>query len=141
MLKAVRDSLLSLIYPQECRVCRAQVESRDDGVACSDCWASSHIFTGSEMLCDKCGTLLGERSIPRPVYCHKCDHHSYDKAWALGVYENALSASVVDLKSNPIVPARLMQALSDAAKRHDLARFDLLIPVPLFTPATNEARL
>ena len=34
-LRNIRDGLLGLAYPEECRVCGGAVESWDDGVACA----------------------------------------------------------------------------------------------------------
>ena len=84
MFKALRNSLLSLIYPQECRVCAGHVESLGDGVACRACWSATRIFTGDEMLCDKCGAFLGDKAAAVAVRCHKCDEQVYDKAAAVG---------------------------------------------------------
>jgi ComF family protein len=38
------DALLSLVYPQRCRMCGGSVEQRRYGVACETCWAMQ-IFT------------------------------------------------------------------------------------------------
>ena len=38
------DAVLSLVYPQRCRVCSGSVEQHRYGVACEACWAK-HIFT------------------------------------------------------------------------------------------------
>jgi ComF family protein len=37
------DALLSIVYPQRCRICGASVDRRKFGVACEACWAK-HIF-------------------------------------------------------------------------------------------------
>src|SRR5688572_19867437 len=103
MLRAVRASLLSLTYPRQCRVCAGPADDTKDGEACSICWAKTRIFNGSEMLCSKCGAFFGDSVNPSPAYCHRCDEHRYDKALALGIYELALAASVIALKSTPRV--------------------------------------
>lgn len=132
MLKAVRDCLLSIIYPQECRVCSHSVESRDDGVACADCWAATRVFTGAEMLCATCGTFLGESDAPTAVYCHKCSGHAYESASAVGVYEGALAATVIDIKSKPWLASRVKQLIADAAFRNaGLSTVGVIVPVPL----------
>ena len=131
MLRAVQNSLLSLIYPQECRVCAGQVESLGDGVACRACWAATRIFSGKEMLCDKCGAFFGEEAAPVPVFCHKCDDHFYDKAVAVGIYEKALAASVLNLKTSPILADRIKRTIPNTLKRADLFNSDLIIPIPL----------
>ncbi|MEO6655711.1 MAG: ComF family protein [Pyrinomonadaceae bacterium] len=130
MLKALQNSLLSLIYPQECRVCSALVDSSDDGVACAACWSTTRLFTGSEMLCSKCGAFFGDEAAPVSVFCHKCDEHHYDHAVAGGVYEKALAASIIRLKTSPVMPIRLKVAIPPALKRN-IPSIDLIIPIPL----------
>src|SRR6266700_6358711 len=131
MLKAVQNSLLSLIYPQECRVCSGSVESRDDGVACHKCWDVTRLFSGAEMLCDKCGAFFGSEAAPAPVFCHKCDDHHYDKAVATGVYEKALAAAIINLKSAPVLAGRLKLAIRNAGRHTDIFNADLIVPIPL----------
>jgi len=131
MLRAVRASLLSLTYPRQCRVCTGPADDIDDGDACCNCWARTRIFSGSEMLCIKCGAFFDHRANARPVSCHRCDDHRYDRALALGIYELALAASVIALKSTPHLPGRVAGLIRDAAQKPDLRHHDVVIPVPL----------
>lgn len=39
------DALLSLLYPQSCRVCGGSVERHRFGVACEECWKKTQICT------------------------------------------------------------------------------------------------
>ena len=41
------DGLLSVLYPQSCRICGSSVEQRRYGIACEACW-SRQIFTDDE---------------------------------------------------------------------------------------------
>lgn len=129
MLDAVIDPLFSLVYPQECRICSSVVEKRADGAVCDKCWAETRLFTGAEMLCGRCGAYLGEKAATIEVFCTKCDDHSYDQASALGVYEKALSASILVLKGTPLVSKRLSQLISSRAA--NFSGFDLIMPIPL----------
>lgn len=131
MIKAVTDSLLSLIYPQHCRLCRSGVERSDDGVACGGCWGKTRIFTGDETLCAKCGAFLSIEVSSVETFCRNCDEHYYDRAFALGIYENALAASVLHLKTTPIVPTRLKHVLRERMPLGLLADDPVVIPVPL----------
>lgn len=131
MLDALHNSLLSIIYPQHCRVCSREVAERADGVACDQCWAATRIFDGSEMLCEKCGAFLGEQCGPAAVSCHRCDDHDHDKAVAAGVYEKALATAITALKSSPTIPGRLRSVLLHGVSRLDLTGVDLIVPVPL----------
>lgn len=88
------------------------------------------------MLCNKCGAFFSDKAASVPVYCHKCDDHHYDKAVALGVYEKALSASIIFLKATPAVPVRLKKMISEAAT--SVPEADLIIPVPLSKTRRSE---
>jgi ComF family protein len=124
------DSILSLIFPQQCAVCSGPVESRSDGCACAGCWGATTVFTGREMLCEKCGAYFGPQAAPVAVRCHKCDDHHYDRAFAAGIYEKAVSASVLRLKTSPALARRLRSVIRFAMSR-PLPHADLVVPVPL----------
>ena len=131
MLKALKNPLLSVIYPQECRVCDQAVETSGDGVACSACWEATYIFTGSEMLCSKCGAFFNESGVQTEIFCHKCDEQSFDKARAVGIYEKALAATALNLKREPVVPKRLYSKINESIERYGFSNSNLIIPVPL----------
>lgn len=83
------------------------------------------------MLCDKCGAFFGDEAAPVPVFCHKCDDYHYDKAIAVGVYERALAAAIIELKSSPNLSNKLKTAINTTLSRIDLTDTDLIIPIPL----------
>ncbi|MFZ1699538.1 MAG: ComF family protein [Pyrinomonadaceae bacterium] len=122
---------MSLVFPVECRVCGREVESTDCGVACETCWANTTIFTGSEMLCIKCGAFFASRPSTTAVSRHQCDEQHYERAYAVGVYEKALAASIVRLKTAPVIPHRLSEELGACVKRLNEINIDLVVPVPL----------
>jgi ComF family protein len=125
------DPLLSIIYPQPCGVCSNDVERQRYGVACGECWAETRLFDGGESLCAKCGAYLAPKPANSEVWCRRCDLQSYEKAHAAGLYEKALSATVIALKKTPHLPAEAEAAFLSAV---DLANFDeaeLVVPVPL----------
>ncbi len=129
MFKGLKNSLLSIAFPVECRVCQAEVIDSNDGVACSDCWEATTIFLGNEMLCSKCGAFFGPRAAPIEVRCHQCDEHHYESASSLGIYEKALAASILRLKNEPLIPNRLVEPLKQRASL--ISDIDLLVPIPL----------
>jgi ComF family protein len=131
MFKELHNSLLSIIYPQECRVCFSQVENADDGISCMRCWEETRLFDGRQMLCDKCGAFFGDKAAPVPVFCHKCEDHFYDKAAAVGVYEMAMSATVLTLKEQPVIPNRLRELIPAALERNGFFNTDAIVPIPL----------
>lgn len=131
MLKIVYESILTLVYPQECRNCSNSVEHSADGVACRECWDKVRVFSGSEVLCEKCGAYLGKTGDSRGVSCRQCDDHSYDRAFAAGIYEHALAATVLHLKSKPHLCHRTQEMLSAAYSAASLDKVALIVPVPL----------
>jgi len=131
MLGGLRDPLLSLVYPQECRVCGDRVKSVDHGVACEACWASTKIFGGDEMLCNKCGAFFVDQPTVLVTECPHCKAHTYDKAFAVGVYEKALAASIVNLKSTPAISRKLKHLMACALSSTKENNFDLIVPIPL----------
>ncbi len=138
MLHALQNSLISLIYPQSCRVCDSIVESTDNGIACSACWSDTRLFNGNEMLCKKCGAFFNESGVTTELYCHKCDDHFFDTARAVGIYEKALAVSAVHLKNQPFAPVYLKNALRAAFDRSQFLSATLIIPVPLSRKRQSE---
>lgn len=131
MLTAIPDAFLSLIYPQDCRNCKHSVESSADGAACRACWENTRIFSEKTILCNKCGIFLMESECPIETLCRRCDDHFYDSARAIGVYENALAASVVHLKQTPHVAKLLRILLKTAFQDSSFQASTLIVPVPL----------
>lgn len=129
MLVDLKNSLLSIAFPVECHICGTEVTDSNDGVACGDCWESTTIFSGNEMLCTKCGAFFGPKAAPIDVHCHQCDDHDYESATALGIYEKALAASILRLKKEPLIPYRLTESLDRTI--NSLTDIDLIVPIPL----------
>lgn len=131
MFQKVYDSLLTLAYPQLCLVCSNSVENSADGVVCRKCWRKTRVFAGNETLCAKCSAFLQEKSSPHKTFCHKCDEHFYDAARSVGLYENALAASVVHLKREPFVCQTLKNLFISAFADSPFHDSTVVIPVPV----------
>ena len=130
------DSLLALVYPHACAVCGGSVESRYLGAACESCWRHTQVFSGTEILCWKCGqpslgTVPAEKR--ETVRCRRCDQDAFTAARACGVYEGALRASVLQLKREPYLCRKLTEQLVRMQQRPPLNRATRIIPVPLHT--------
>ncbi len=128
------DAALALVYPQACAVCGGSVESRHDGVACAACWQSTRLFSDEDTLCWKCGAFTRARVSEdrrKSIRCGQCDEESFTAARACGFYEGALRASVLELKREPHVAARLAGLMLAAQQRAPINSADLIIPVPL----------
>lgn len=136
------DAALSLAYPQACAVCGVEcVESRADAPACAKCWDATRVFKGDETLCWKCG-VLAPASLPvekrSGVRCRRCDAETFAAARACGLYEGALRASVLNLKREPFVRARLARLLAQTVAREPLSSATLAVPVPLHAERESE---
>ncbi len=138
MLKRSADLFLSLLFPQPCTSCFRQLCSYEDGPACADCWAQTHFFGPADTVCLKCHALLENAGDRSESYCRRCDLQSYDKAAALGIYEKALAATVVSLKSIPVVPRRLRASIPDVLGRLEIRGEELIMPVPLSARRRHE---
>src|SRR5688572_23484342 len=97
LLTRVYDALLTIAYPQACRVCGGSVEQRSLGVACKGCWESTRVFTGTETICWKCGApsrgIEVSPQIRTEIRCHRCDSQAFTAARAVGPYAHGLRAS------------------------------------------------
>lgn len=141
-LDVLCDAALSLVYPQGCAACgKAEVCSRADAPACAACWAATRVFTGDETMCWKCGALaLGvlPEEKRRDVRCRRCETEAFTAARACGLYEGALRASVLNMKREPFVAARLARLLVEAQQRAPLSSATLIVPVPLHAERERE---
>lgn len=135
------DAALALVYPQACAVCGRSVDSRHDGVACAECWHSTHLLSEDQTRCWKCG-LFTEAAVSKEkrgrVRCGQCDDDAFTAARACGLYEGALRASIVELKREPRVAARLANLLFAVQQREPLNSANLIIPVPLHPDRERE---
>jgi len=140
-LRGVRDGLLGLAFPEDCRVCGESVESWDDGVACSRCWNDPSITRLLvHSLCEKCGApitsdvLGGIASSPKKndEFCGQCTSQAFTTARGCGLYSGALEASILFLKTSPHVCPRLRRLLcaTFGANRSSID-CEIVVPVPL----------
>ena len=127
MLRSVLDPLISIIYPQKCHVCGGDVESSYNGVACETCWKATRIFKLDDALCKRCGAVLAERS----ETCTNCVNAVFDAAIAIGVYERALAATIVQLKKVPHLPARMIEHVDERLADLDADDGTAIVPIPL----------
>jgi len=135
------DAALALIYPQACAVCGASVESRHDGVVCASCWQATRVFTDYDTVCWKCG-LFTEAAIShdkrQSIRCGRCDDEAFSGARACGFYEDALRASILELKRQPHIATRLARLMFAAQQRDPLNSANLIVPVPLHPERERE---
>ncbi|HMT08983.1 MAG TPA: ComF family protein [Pyrinomonadaceae bacterium] len=131
MFERILDPISSIFFPQECNTCGGPSNESAVGVSCRECWNDTPLFSGSEILCRRCGALLGASGGPRDVSCHKCDEHFYEHAFAVGPYVKALASEIVHLKTTPNISKYLAVQIRKSLDRHELRKIDLVVPVPL----------
>ncbi|MBL8180928.1 MAG: ComF family protein [Blastocatellia bacterium] len=131
MFERIIDPISSIIFPQECNTCGGPSNESAVGVSCRKCWDETCLFTGHEILCRRCGALLGAYGGPLDVSCHKCDGHLYERAFAVGVYEKALASEIVELKRTPFISKFLNAIAFETLQRNAVGNVDVIIPVPL----------
>ncbi|HEX6284130.1 MAG TPA: ComF family protein [Pyrinomonadaceae bacterium] len=148
LLTRIYDSLLTIAYPQACRVCGGSVEQRSCGVVCKGCWNTTRIYTGTETICWKCGAPAPSSEFSpaikvspearRGIRCHRCDAHAFTAARAVGPYELGLRASLLESKRRPYVAPFLLNLLTGVAQRAPLNEATRIIPVPLHAARLRE---
>ena len=131
MFHKIFDSLLTLAYPQACQICENSVENFADGVVCETCWEQTQMFSGAETLCGKCGHFLQAKPTNIKTFCHLCNEHFYDAACAVGIYADALSASILHLKREPFIAQRLKNLFISRFQHSDFQDVSVIVPVPL----------
>jgi ComF family protein len=137
-----RDGAMALLYPQQCQLCGASVESWRDGVVCARCWAETP--AGEYHVCEKCGVFVPRRlpagaAEAAAFRCGACDAHAFAAARACGRYEGALRLSVLRLKTHPHLPPRLRALLAEAFTRlPSRESVESVLPVPLHPSRLKE---
>lgn len=141
-LKQLRDGILSIAYPEDCRICGCPVESYDDGIVCATCWSDESVtsFLHQQFVCFKCGVPIIDSSsgTNSPVakeehrFCGVCTGSPFTLARSCGAYTGALEASILFMKTHPHICARLREILRETFLRHrEALAVDVVIPVPL----------
>jgi len=146
-LRAVRDGLVSISYPEQCDICGSAVESWDDGSVCAGCWlnpAITRIFSGA--LCPKCGASAmmpfggAASALPSGAYgCNGCAGLPLAGLRSTGVYSGALKSSILFLKSRPHICTRLRQLVAETFSNNRAAlECDVVMPAPLHRSRQRE---
>jgi ComF family protein len=132
-LSRFRDATLSLLYPTQCRVCGAPINSLQDGVSCSDCWHEAQTEWLAAEHCVKCDAKLkpvGGTGLERQ--CPHCGELAFTQARACGAYAGPWLASILRLKANPHLPERMRAQLIETYDRNPcLHDCQAILPVPL----------
>lgn len=124
------QTVLSLIYPDQCLICDAQVTH--SGALCGDCWRGTPFING--LVCDACGVPLPGSDDGGAVHCDDCLAQSrpWEQGRAALTYTNVGRRIVLALKHGDRTEFATAAApwLFRAAVpllKHDT----LLVPVPV----------
>ena len=143
----VAESLFSVLFPSDCRICAEPLLNISRLPVCPDCLASIHPVRGK--ICSICGERvlssyaeLDDDGLRRCPVCRRVDR-PFGRAVAYGSYESGLRELVHLLKYNGVRPAAnvLGRMLADAmvaleSSFDEAGLFDqgsiAVIPVPLY---------
>jgi ComF family protein len=143
-LKLLRDGLLSVAYPSNCRLCNQAIESWDDGVVCADCWTDPNVTVTFDRftVCPRCGYGPLHKTAGRGAassLCGQCDQMPLHALRSVGLYCGGLEASVLFLKSTPHVCPHLCRLIEAAClEQADELASDTIIPIPLHSSRKRE---
>ncbi len=141
-LSNLYDSVLTLLYPQQCALCGSIVDARANGLACEECWSKAALFREPDSLCWKCGQPTVKPitvNEPTSIRCGACDSEPFTAVRSCGFYQGALKAFVLALKREPHLSARLLEKICEVQQEPPLNRATLVVPVPLH-PMREQAR-
>ena len=129
------DSMVTLLFPSDCRLCGLPLASSSHLPVCSECLNSIEPISGGRCL------LCGERLFSgiEQALCGECltERPPFEKASAYGSYDGGLRELIHLLKYEHVRPAAtvlgrmLAEAVTDLAPDFDMDHLPLVVPVPL----------
>ena len=134
---AVKETLLSILYPRRCPICHDIVTPRGH-LACPDCLKKVSFV--QEPICLCCGKEIASEEIE---YCYDCSHHtrSFAGGFALAVYDPVMRESIRRFKNGGRMEyadwyaEALWQQYGQQLRGLDI---DAVVPVPLHRSRRNE---
>jgi ComF family protein len=136
-VKAASSSLFSILFPSDCRICRAPLTNIASLPVCDPCLAQIVPLEGP--LCQICGEKLFHpnaetEDVPLCPICRRVGAH-YRRAAAYGAYEGALRDLIHLFKYNGIRPAGTVLGglLNQTVTSMALPDSVIVIPVPLWS--------
>jgi ComF family protein len=133
-VRGALDSVVTLLFPSDCRLCGLPLASSSLLPVCVECLESLQPISGERCL------LCGERLFSGITnLCGECltERPPYVKASAYGSYDGGLRELIHLLKYEHVKPAAnvlgrmLAEAVTDLAPQFDEKNLPLVVPVPL----------
>ncbi len=143
VLRSTGDSLASVLFPADCRICGDPIAAFSRVPVCLSCWNDLPLQSGP--LCDRCGESLGVSDFGEgsEEICRPCRvaPPPFERAVAHGLYSETLRSLLHLLKYEGLQPiARRLGALlaAQVALIPDLPPSMLVVPVPLYKARRRE---
>lgn len=143
VLRSTADSVASVLFPADCRVCGDPLAAFSRVPVCDGCWNSLSEQSGP--LCSRCGESLGISDFGEAgeALCRPCRlvAPEFDRAVAHGLYAGTMRSLLHLLKYEGLQPvaAKLGALLAaQVAGVPDLPAKVLVVPVPLFAGKRRE---
>ncbi|MFZ0662512.1 MAG: ComF family protein [Acidobacteriaceae bacterium] len=137
VLRSSGDSVASVLFPADCRVCGEPLAAFSRVPVCSSCW--NNLPEQSGPLCARCGESLGvsDFGVGGEPFCRPCRVAApdFERAVAHGLYTGTLRSLLHLLKYDGLEPvaAKLGAPLAtQVAAMADLPAAMLVVPVPLY---------
>jgi ComF family protein len=137
------DSVLNIVYPENCFICAAPVSRRQDCGLCSSCWNKILALKIGRPRCPSCGLPLNTTNAESENLCGRCiiQLPAYSGARSFGHYEAEMSRMVQELKfygrkKLATLLSPLMVSVFYECWRRD--SFDLIVPIPLHPKRKRE---
>ncbi len=138
----VWDSLATVLFPANCRVCERLLEHAARIPVCPDCL--DHVQRIADPMCARCGRpLFTPPSQVENFLCRLCrqERYAFQLARSYAVYEDSLVRLIILLKHHGIEPlgAWCAQRLLELTQTYpDVTRVDAIVPVPLHPARLRE---
>lgn len=132
--RSAAAGIFSVLFPSECRICGALLDTFSRLPVCSECLTSLQPIDGD--LCSICGERVhGTTDIDEKLICGMCDRArpQFVRATAFGSYDAELRELLHLLKYEAVTPASetLGLLLAEAVKKLEVAGAVTVVPVPL----------
>jgi ComF family protein len=135
------SSLLSLIFPLECKICKRNLEAGNLTYICGECF--NRITFLQRPYCHKCGKPFTISGYPPARLCRECRTGGayFDRIYALGRYKGVLREAILLLKYKRV--RALIDPLGELLVKYcqrslKMDDFDVIFPVPLFRARKQE---
>ena len=125
-------TLLSLIFPLECRICKKTLEAENLTYICSECFTKIRFI--EEPYCLRCSRPLRPFENRICKDCRKKKRY-FKRIYSMGLYQGVLRKTILLLKYQRVkalIPPLGELLLKYCQRNLKMSGFDLLLPVPLF---------